>query len=141
MCVCACVQACVYDGSFCLGASCLTSPGLGITYLPLTKIVKTSLLLFQLEMQVCDGGCPSRCSTQLLRVNVNRNRQRPTFSPVSYTATISEEALLGSSVLTVVAVDNDFIVSTVLHLSLFTLFLSSSLMSSSPPPPQCFLSF
>lgn len=80
-------------------------------------------------MQVCDGGCPKRCSTQLLRVNVNRNRQRPTFNPVSYTATISEEALFGSTVLTVTAVDTDVIVSTFLGLSWSFSFLSSLFLS------------
>lgn len=63
-------------------------------------------------MQVCDNGCPARCSPiRMLTVNVNRNRNRPVFVSASYTATISEEALYGSSVHAVSAQDLDFLVS------------------------------
>ncbi|XP_070182126.1 cadherin EGF LAG seven-pass G-type receptor 2-like [Littorina saxatilis] len=63
---------------------------------------------FTLQMQVRDNGCPARWSPiKTLTVNVNRNPNRPEFTTALYAATISEEALYGSSVVTVSATDGD----------------------------------
>ena len=58
-------------------------------------------------MQACDKGSPPRCEVAVVRVRVNRNFQDPKWDQGRYEATIDEGTILGTSVLSVNAKDED----------------------------------
>lgn len=64
--------------------------------------------IYTLEITAADGGNPSRSSTCSVSVEVtDRNDNRPRFLETAYRAEISETAAVGSTVVTVSAVDDD----------------------------------
>lgn len=58
-------------------------------------------------MRAADGGVPSLSSTTTALIYVLRNMYSPEFSSLEYSATIYESQLIGTSVLTVIATDQD----------------------------------
>ena len=63
--------------------------------------------MFKVRLQVNDGGTPSKSSTAMLTVTVNRNLFDPVFNPVNYNITIYEDQTLGEEILRVTATDAD----------------------------------
>lgn len=63
---------------------------------------------FTLIVQAADGGTPSlstQCLVEITIVDLNDNT--PTFVPVIYSETLSEDAVIGTTVTTVTAADAD----------------------------------
>ncbi len=58
-------------------------------------------------MRACDTGSPPLCDVTVIRVHVNRNFQDPKWDQGRYQATIDEGTILGTSVLSVNARDED----------------------------------
>ena len=141
--VCMRVCVCVYDGSFCLGASCLTNPDLGMTYLPLTKQWKPlcypSSWRCKFAMVVAHHAAPRSCwgSTSIATARDQPFLQSPTRPPSQRRRCwVAQFWLLLLWTLTSWWVQ--FFLCLFFSL-LFFLFPSSLL--SPPHPPQFILSF
>ena len=64
-------------------------------------------LCWQLLVRVRDSGTPYRFNTTTLKVVVNRNFQDPQFEQNRYTRNIDESWTIGTSVVQVLAQDQD----------------------------------
>lgn len=72
------------------------------------KLDRETKSTYTLTMQASDKGVPSKSTTVPLQVTVtDANDNNPMFSTKNYTSTVSEESLIGTTVLTVTATDLD----------------------------------
>ena len=63
---------------------------------------------YSLVIQASDGGTPSLTSTALVDIIIaDVNDNAPTFTPSDFIVTVSEDAVVGTSVTTVTAADAD----------------------------------
>ena len=65
------------------------------------------MFLFQLRVQVHDGGSPVRSNETVVRVEVDRNFHHATFSSSRYEAVVEESVQFGHELVTVSAKDDD----------------------------------
>jgi protocadherin Fat 4 len=88
------------------GAFRVTADGeIQTTSVPLDRETKSS---YTLTIQATDRGIPQKSATVLLQITVtDANDNNPTFSAKTYASTVSEEAVIGTTVLTVTATDLD----------------------------------
>lgn len=66
-----------------------------------------NVVYFQLEVLAYDPQYPVDFATATVTLSISRNENVPIFSPPTYRVTISETAIIGSSVIRVTASDND----------------------------------
>ncbi|KAJ8319081.1 hypothetical protein KUTeg_004172 [Tegillarca granosa] len=64
-------------------------------------------LNYLLRVEAKDGGNPPRSAVTTVPITVNRNLNRPIFSPINYNTTLSELQSSGFTILTVTATDSD----------------------------------
>ena len=88
------------------GAFRVTADGeIQTTNVTLDRETKSS---YTLTVQATDKGIPPKSATVLLQVTVtDANDNNPIFSAKTYASTVSEQALIGTTVLTVTATDRD----------------------------------
>ena len=61
----------------------------------------------QVRVRVKDGGTPFKFATLTVKVNIDRNFKDPTWDQTSYTKSVSESVIIGTSVIAVTARDTD----------------------------------
>lgn len=71
---------------------------------------------FKIRVLALDGGSQPKTDTTVVRVNVDRNLNKPVFDPQNYQITIKETLTLGTKVATVAATDEDLRVTFYLSL-------------------------
>ena len=79
----------------------------------------------KLRVQAYDSASPSRYAEADVRISVRRNTNPPIFSTQQYGANIDERAVIGTSVLTVVASDRDGVSLSTSNEDLFDVFVIS----------------
>ena len=62
---------------------------------------------YTLRVTAYDNGIPPRSNSTTVRITVDRNQNAPFFQPTQYSATIPDNAALGSEVRQVTALDSD----------------------------------
>ena len=67
--------------------------------------------VFQLTIEVADGGNPPKRTTAMLRILVDRNYHRPVWESLEYYKIIPENLPVMASVMQVRSLDNDTMVS------------------------------
>ena len=75
-----------------------------------TLSIYTSLFIFsllQLRVVAYDGGIPAKSAFTMVEIEILHNFREPEFEVARYNGTILEDVPLGTSVLTVKAIDAD----------------------------------
>ncbi len=65
------------------------------------------IYIYQVRVEVADGGNPARTRTAILTVNIQRNLATPIFAQTNYKTEILEIQTIGQSILKVQARDAD----------------------------------
>ena len=63
--------------------------------------------VLQVRVRVKDGGTPFKFAILTVKVNVDRNFKDPAWDQTSYSKSVSESVIVGTSVITVTARDTD----------------------------------
>ena len=66
-----------------------------------------TLHVSQVRVRVKDGGTPFKSATLTVKVNIDRNFKDPAWDQTSYTKSVSESVIVGTSVIAVTARDTD----------------------------------
>lgn len=62
---------------------------------------------YTLRIMAYDNGVPSRSNSTTVLITVDRNQNAPFFQPTQYSATVPDNAALGSEIVQVTALDSD----------------------------------
>ena len=71
------------------------------------SLASVSQVDYTLRITAYDNGIPSRSNSTTVRITVDRNQNTPFFQPTQYSATIPDNAVLGSEIIQVTALDRD----------------------------------
>ena len=61
----------------------------------------------QVRVRVKDGGTPFKFASLTVKVNIDRNFKDPAWDQTSYSKSVSESVIVGTSVIAVTARDTD----------------------------------